>query len=180
MKMKRKDHEFETILQILKEELIPAMGCTEPIAVAYAAASARDALGKMPDRVEAKISSSIIKNVKSVIVPNTSNLKGIAASIAAGIVAGDASQKLEVIANTKPEQQKEIENYMKAFAAAVVGGLDSVFGSIVGGWTVGISESLAAQYIGSNVRDPMAFVVLIVILLIKPNGFFGKKKVTKI
>jgi Uncharacterized conserved protein len=113
MKMKRKDHEFETILQILKEELIPAMGCTEPIAVAYAAASARDALGKMPDRVEAKISSSIIKNVKSVIVPNTSNLKGIAASIAAGIVAGDASQKLEVIANTKPEQQKEIENYMK-------------------------------------------------------------------
>ena len=69
---------------------------------------------------------------------------------------------------------------MKAFSAAVVGGLDSFFGAIAGGWTVGIAESLAAQYIGSNVRDPMSFVVLIVILLIKPEGFFGKKKVTKI
>lgn len=69
---------------------------------------------------------------------------------------------------------------MKAFSAAVVGGLDSFFGAIAGGWTVGIAESLAAQYIGSNVRDPMSFVVLIVVLLIRPQGFFGKKKVTKI
>ena len=69
---------------------------------------------------------------------------------------------------------------MKGFAAAIVGGLDSMFGAITGGWTVGIVESIAAQYLGSNVRDPMSFVILIVILLIKPTGFFGKKKVTKI
>jgi L-cysteine desulfidase len=112
--MNREDIEFKTLLQILREELIPAMGCTEPIAVAYASAKARDVLGKMPDRVEAQISSSIIKNVKSVIVPNTHNLKGIEASVAAGIVVGNANKELEVIADAREEQQPQIEEYLKA------------------------------------------------------------------
>ena len=69
---------------------------------------------------------------------------------------------------------------LKAFAAAVVGGIGILYGSVVGGLVVGIGECLAAQYIGSNVRDPMAFVILIVILIIKPNGLFGKKGITKV
>lgn len=110
--MNRENAQFKTLLQILKEELIPAMGCTEPIAVAFAAATARDVLGKIPDRVEAKISNSIIKNVKSVIVPNTHNLKGIEASVAAGIVAGNAKKKLEVLACVSAEQQTKIKEYL--------------------------------------------------------------------
>ncbi|MBR0172471.1 MAG: branched-chain amino acid ABC transporter permease [Lachnospiraceae bacterium] len=69
---------------------------------------------------------------------------------------------------------------LKAFAAAVVGGIGILYGSVVGGLVVGVSECLAAQYIGSNVRDPMAFVILIIILIIKPNGLFGKKGITKV
>ena len=75
--MNRKDEKYQAYVQILKEELIPAMGCTEPIALAYAAAKAREVLGEMPDRVFIGASGSIIKNVKSVIVPNTNHLKGI-------------------------------------------------------------------------------------------------------
>lgn len=69
---------------------------------------------------------------------------------------------------------------LKAFAAAVVGGIGILYGSVVGGLVVGVSECLAAQYIGSNVRDPMAFVILILILIVKPNGLFGKKGITKV
>ena len=69
---------------------------------------------------------------------------------------------------------------LKAFAAAVVGGIGILHGSVVGGLVVGVAECLAAQYLGSNVRDPMAFVILILILIIKPTGLFGKKGVTKV
>lgn len=69
---------------------------------------------------------------------------------------------------------------LKAFAAAVVGGIGILYGAVVGGLVVGVSECLAAQYIGSNVRDPMAFVILILILIIKPTGLFGKKGITKV
>ena len=110
--MNRENDQFKTLLQILREELIPAMGCTEPIAVAFAATTARNILGKIPDRVEAKISNSIIKNVKSVIVPNTHNLKGIEASVAAGIIAGNAKKKLEVLAGVSAEQQTKIKEYL--------------------------------------------------------------------
>ena len=106
------DH-YDDFLAVLKEELIPAMGCTEPIAVAYASAEARKALGVLPTRVKAQVSNSIIKNVKSVIVPNTGNLKGIEASVAAGIAAGNADRKLEVIADVTPQQRDEIERYLK-------------------------------------------------------------------
>ena len=69
---------------------------------------------------------------------------------------------------------------LKAFAAAVVGGIGVLHGSVVGGLVVGVGECIAAQYLGSNVRDPMAFVILIIILIIKPNGLFGKKGITKV
>ena len=88
--MKRDDEKYQAYVQILKEELVPAMGCTEPIALAYAAAKAREVLGAVPDEVKVEASGSIIKNVKSVIVPNTNHLKGIPAAAAAGIIAGQA------------------------------------------------------------------------------------------
>ena len=95
--MQKTDPLYHAYTEILKEELVPAMGCTEPIAVAYAAAKARDALGAMPEKVVIGCSGSIIKNVKSVVVPNTGGMKGLEAAAAAGIVAGNAEQKLEVI-----------------------------------------------------------------------------------
>ncbi len=100
-------------IQILKEELIPAMGCTEPIAVAYAAAKAREVLGCMPEKTRVEVSGNIIKNVKSVIVPHTGGLYGIEASTAAGIVAGKAEKELEVIADVTDDQVKEIRAYLQ-------------------------------------------------------------------
>ena len=87
--MDKTNEKYNAYIQILKEELIPAMGCTEPIALAYAAAVARKVLGQLPERVDIGASGSIIKNVKSVIVPNTDHLKGIPAAATAGIIAGD-------------------------------------------------------------------------------------------
>ena len=69
--MRKTDIRYQTYLKILEEELLPAMGCTEPIAVAYAAAMARELLGSMPVRMEVNVSGNILKNVKSVVVPNT-------------------------------------------------------------------------------------------------------------
>ena len=93
--MQKSDEKYQAYVQILKEELVPAMGCTEPIALAYAAAKAREVLGCIPDKVSIGASGSIIKNVKSVIVPNTNHLKGIPAAATAGIVAGKAEKELE-------------------------------------------------------------------------------------
>ena len=78
---------YNEYVEILKEELLPAMGCTEPIAVAYAAAVAVQALGEKPESVEVNVSANIIKNVKSVVVPCTGGLRGIGAAVCAGIVA---------------------------------------------------------------------------------------------
>ncbi|MPM35615.1 hypothetical protein SDC9_82208 [bioreactor metagenome] len=104
---------YDAYVQILKEELIPAMGCTEPIAVAYAAAKGRELLGALPDQCEISVSGNIIKNVKSVIVPNTGGLKGIEAAVAAGIVAGDPAAKLEVLSAVAPERFPDIQNYLE-------------------------------------------------------------------
>ena len=104
---------YQTYVQILKEELVPAMGCTEPIALSYCASKARDILGTTPTRCLVEISGNIIKNVKSVIVPNTNGLKGIEAAVAAGIIAGNANKVLEVIADVKKDQIKEIKDYLE-------------------------------------------------------------------
>ena len=110
--MNREDIRYNSYIQILKEELVPAMGCTEPIALAYGAAKAREVLGQMPDRVVIGASGSIIKNVKSVIVPNTNGLKGIAAAATAGIVAGKSEKMLEVIAEVTPEEIAAMRTFM--------------------------------------------------------------------
>ena len=109
-----KDHpNYSAYIKILEEELVPAMGCTEPIALAYCAAKAREVLGALPDRVAIGASGSIIKNVKSVIVPNTNHMKGIPAAAVAGIVAGDASRQLEVIASVTEEQTEQMRAYLE-------------------------------------------------------------------
>lgn len=111
--MKQKKEIFSTYTEILKEELMAAMGCTEPIALAYAASIARRELNDLPDRVLVQTSGSIIKNVKSVIVPNTGHLKGIPAAVSAGIVAGNPDKELEVIADVSKEDIKNIEKFMQ-------------------------------------------------------------------
>ncbi len=111
--MEKTNEKYGAYIQILREELIPAMGCTEPIAVAYAAAVARQTLGELPDKVIVGASGSIIKNVKSVIVPNTDNMKGLNTAAAAGIVAGKPEKELEVIAEVTPEQTEEIKEFLK-------------------------------------------------------------------
>lgn len=110
--MNRSDSRYQLYINILEEELVPAMGCTEPICLAYAAAKAHQVLGSTPDRVEVLASGNIIKNVKSVIVPNTNGMKGIKAAVAVGIVAGNPDKALEVIANVTPEQKKKTEAYL--------------------------------------------------------------------
>lgn len=112
-KMKRTDEKYQAYVQILKEELVPAMGCTEPIALAYAAAKAREVLGCLPDRVCIEASGSIIKNVKSVIVPNTDHLKGIPAAATAGIIAGKPEKELEVIAEVSKEDTIKMKEFLE-------------------------------------------------------------------
>lgn len=90
---------YQAYLDILQEELIPAMGCTEPIAVAYAGALARKALGRLPERVELTVSGNIIKNVKSVIVPHTGGRKGLRTAVAVGICCGNSDRALEVVSD---------------------------------------------------------------------------------
>ena len=98
------DKIYSEYCAILAEELQPAMGCTEPIAVAYCAALARKTLGCLPEDVQVYASANIIKNVKSVVVPNTGGQRGLTVAAAAGIVAGDADAKLQVLAGITPEQ----------------------------------------------------------------------------
>lgn len=106
------DPRYGNYLKILQEELVPATGCTEPIAIAYGAAKARELLGVLPESVLVEASGNIIKNVKSVVVPNTDSLKGIEAAAAAGIVAGQSDKILEVIGQVTPAQRAEIRVYL--------------------------------------------------------------------
>ena len=112
--MQKTDIKYEAYVKILEEELVPAMGCTEPIALAYAAAKAREVLGCIPEKVEIGASGSIIKNVKSVIVPNTNHLKGIPAAATAGIIAGKPEKELEVIAEVEPEKIPQMVEFLQS------------------------------------------------------------------
>lgn len=105
---------YQDYINVLKEELIPAMGCTEPIAIAYAGAIAREHLGCLPERVEIEVSGNIIKNVKSVIVPNTGGLRGIEVAAAAGIVAGDAAKELKVFSEVSTEAVAVIHKFLES------------------------------------------------------------------
>ena len=111
--MKKGDWLYQQYLNILREELRPAMGCTEPIALALAGARVRELLGKLPDRVEVKVSGNIIKNVKSVIVPNTGGLHGIGPAVCVGIVAGDAAKELQVVSTVSDEQRTALKAFLE-------------------------------------------------------------------
>jgi len=117
--MERNDTLYTQYCQILKEELRPAMGCTEPIAIAYAAAKARAVLGALPDRIVVEVSGNIIKNVKSVVVPHTGGLRGIEAAVAAGTVAGNACAELEVISSVTEEQTAAMAAYLQGTSIEV-------------------------------------------------------------
>ena len=103
----------DAYIEVLQNELLLATGCTEPIAIAYAAAILRQTLGKLPERIRVEVSGNIIKNVKSVVVPNTGKLKGIRAAVAAGIIAGEAEQHLQVISRIPLEAHPEIHRYSR-------------------------------------------------------------------
>ena len=92
-----KENIYKEYIEILREELVPAMGCTEPIALAYGAAKAREVLGAMPERITAKCSGNIIKNVRCVTIPNSGGMVGIAAGVVLGAVGGDSSKMMEVL-----------------------------------------------------------------------------------
>lgn len=111
--MNKEDSLYSIYVQILKEELVMAMGCTEPIAISYACAKATQVLDHLPDRIVVKASGSIIKNVKSVIVPHTNGLKGIEVAAAAGALYGDADAKLEVLSRATREQIEELPEYVQ-------------------------------------------------------------------
>lgn len=111
--MEKTSEKYQAYVEILKEELVPAMGCTEPIALAYAAAKAREVLGCRPERVRIEASGSIIKNVKSVIVPNTNHLKGMPAAAAAGIIAGRSEKELEVISEVTGSEMEDMRRFLE-------------------------------------------------------------------
>lgn len=117
--MEKKDKTYQAYIRILKEELIPAFGCTEPIALAYAGAIAKKHLGCLPDSVQVQVSGNIIKNVKSVVVPNTGGLSGIEVAVSAGIVAGSSERELEVIADITKEDILAMRDFMQKTSIAV-------------------------------------------------------------
>lgn len=111
--MEKTNAKYQQYVKTLEVELMAAMGCTEPIAISFAAAKAREVLGKMPERVVVEASGNLIKNVKSVIVPNTDGMKGIEAAAAVGVVAGKAEKKLEVISEVSAEQKAETKKFLE-------------------------------------------------------------------
>ena len=117
--MERDSILYQQYVSILKEELRPAMGCTEPIALAYAGALARQLLGAEPEKVMVAVSGNIIKNVKSVVVPNTGGLRGIAAAVCAGIVAGNPDRELEVISQVTSAQQLQLRQYLDQVSCTI-------------------------------------------------------------
>lgn len=107
-------------VKILQEELVPAMGCTEPISIAYAAARARAVLGEEPISALVEVSGNIVKNAKSVTVPHTGGMRGIKSAFAAGMAAGNAGAELEVISCVTEEQIQEIKRVKEEFPIEVV------------------------------------------------------------
>ena len=103
---------IDAYCRLLEHELIPATGCTEPIAIAYAASAMRDTLGDLPEWMRVVVSGNILKNAKSVVVPGTDGKKGIAAAAAIGVIAGATVRKLEVISDVSQAQREELDRYL--------------------------------------------------------------------
>ena len=110
--MNREDLIYRTYVRILEEELQPAMGCTEPVALAWAAAKVRQTLGCAPASLRVAVSGNLMKNVKSVVVPNTGGLRGIESSVAAGASVGDADALLEVLSRVTEDQHQAIRDFL--------------------------------------------------------------------
>jgi len=110
--MDRNSFTYNNYIKILERELIPAMGCTEPIAIAYCSAKARTVLGMLPDKIKVEASGNIIKNVKSVVIPNTGGRRGIAAAAAIGALAGDETKGLEVISKISDDSKTKLGEYL--------------------------------------------------------------------
>lgn len=159
------DKQYEAYVQILKEELIPAFGCTEPIALAYAAAIAAGELGKYPTGVLVEVSGNIVKNVKSVIVPNTGGMNGIEAAVAAGIVAGKPEKKLEVIADIEERQIADIRKFMES-TRIQVNLADSEYIFDIGVILFNEEESVKVRIVGEHTN----------VVLIEHNGRVILKK----
>lgn len=111
--MERNSIKYQTYVRILEKELVCAMGCTEPIAIAYCAAKARSLLGTAPDRIDIAASGNIIKNVKSVVVPNTGGRRGIAVAAAIGILGGDENAELLVISSISQQAKDQLASYIE-------------------------------------------------------------------
>ncbi|MCK5684642.1 serine dehydratase subunit alpha family protein [bacterium] len=110
----------DKIISILNEEMVPAEGCTEPIAIAYVAAKARELLGKTPDKVKIYVSGNIIKNVKSVVVPNSGGMIGIEVSAAMGIVAGKVQKGLMVISQVNDADMVKVREFLNSCQIEVI------------------------------------------------------------
>ena len=110
--MKKTDYLYKHYVEILEKELFPAMGCTEPVALAYAAAKACEVLGQKPEKLLVEISGNIVKNVKSVVVPNTGGRKGIKASVAIGVIASNSEKKLELLEGITDEQRRLLGEFL--------------------------------------------------------------------
>ncbi|MBR6739317.1 MAG: serine dehydratase subunit alpha family protein [Oscillospiraceae bacterium] len=111
---------YQTYLRILERELVPAMGCTEPIALAYCAALARSVLGTVPEKMVVAVSGNILKNVKSVVVPNTEGRRGIVAAVAVGALCGDETAELEVISRVSTEDKLRLGAYLETLSVEVI------------------------------------------------------------
>lgn len=111
--MKKTDPKYSAYVRLLRQELVPAMGCTEPVAIAYACAKARDLLAQTPNRVSLHISGNIIKNVKSVVVPNTEGGKGIRTAAAIGFAVGHSERQLQVISSVTNEDRAEMHRLLE-------------------------------------------------------------------
>ena len=153
--MQKNDPRYAHLVQILREELVPAMGCTEPISIAYGAAKARAILGRLPERMEVLASGNIIKNVKSVVVPNTGGLKGIEAAAAAGIVAGREEKILEVISEVTDAQKEEIASFLNTCPIRVKPDESDVVFSIT------LTLSAGADAVRLQITDYHTHIVLI-------------------
>ncbi len=161
---------YNQFVDILNTELKPAMGCTEPIAIAYCASIVKEVLGGLPTDVKIYVSGNIIKNVKSVKVPNTNGKVGIRVAAAIGLVAGDSRKELEVIANSKEEDVLKLESYMEEASITV--------------YPVDNEHTLYIEIIGT-LNDDVAKVIILdahtnVYLVEKNNKvlYFNDKKVS--
>lgn len=150
--LKKNDPIYSEFIKILGAELICATGCTEPISIAYAAAKAREVLGALPESFSVEASGNIIKNAKSVVVPNTSGMRGIEAAAAAGIVAGDATAKLEVLSSVDEAGRAAIQEYLKAHRGTVIPARgDKVFFIAVSVQNAGSSARVTIEDFHTNI-----------------------------